>query len=200
MLERMHTESTLHERDPGTLTAAAARPAQAALPPAALGLAWRTRATTRTLLHGLAVALAIAVLTGVGLWLDPDHDGLHQVMLLSHLAAGALASILFVAFATIHLRDGREPLACVLLPLLLLPRLRADRFARRRLVGHGLLWVLALAVLSGLAIAAPGLAYLSGHPQTLPYGMHVWLLELHLWATPALGVGLAWHLPWGERT
>jgi Na+/proline symporter len=200
MLERMHTESTLHERDPGTLTAAAARPAQAALPPAALGLAWRTRATTRTLLHGLAVALAIAVFTGVGLWLDPAHDGLHQVMLLSHLAAGALASILFVAFATIHLRDGREPLACVLLPLLLLPRLRADRFARRRLVGHGLLWVLALAVLSGLAIAAPGLAYLSGHPQTLPYGMHVWLLELHLWATPALGVGLAWHLPWGERT
>ena len=45
MLERIHTESTLHERDPGTLAAAAARPAQTALPPAALGLAWRTRAT-----------------------------------------------------------------------------------------------------------------------------------------------------------
>ena len=93
MLERIHTESTLHERDPGTLAAAAARPAQTALPPAALGLAWRTRATTRALLHGLAVALAIAVFTGVGLWLDPAHDGLHQVMLLSHLAAGALAAI-----------------------------------------------------------------------------------------------------------
>ncbi len=34
MLERIHTESTLHERDPGTLAAAAARPAQTALPPA----------------------------------------------------------------------------------------------------------------------------------------------------------------------
>lgn len=196
MLERTPTEATLREPAPGSLARAAAHPPE---PPAALGLAWRTRATTRELLHALAVALAIACFTGGGLWLDPAHDGVHQVMLLSHLAAGALTAILFAAFAAIHLRDGREPPACIVLPLLLLPRLRGDRFARRRLVGHGLLWALGLVLLSGLVIAAPGLAYLAGRPQTLPYGMHVWLLDLHRWATPAVAAGLAWHLPWGER-
>ncbi|THF62677.1 multiheme c-type cytochrome [Pseudothauera rhizosphaerae] len=158
------------------------------------GLAWRTRETTRQLLHALLVALAITLLTGLALWLGPPHGPLVQVLLSAHLVAGVLALILLAAFATVHLRDGREPPACVALPLLLLKNCRHDRTVRHRLIGHGLLWALALVLLSGLAIAAPAVLYLAGNPATLPYGAHVWLLDVHRWAAPFAVAGLLAHL------
>lgn len=168
---------------------------------ASASLAWRTRETTQRVLHALLVALAIALLTGLALWLDPSHGPLIQVLLAAHLVSGVLFLILLVAFTLIHLRDGREPPVYVALPLLLLRDCRHDRIVRHRLIGHGLLWALAVVMLSGLAIAAPAVLYLAGNPATLPYGAHVWLLDGHRWATPFVVAGLLAHLhrPRGTR-
>lgn len=163
-------------------------------------LRWRTRDTTRHLLFAFLGAFAGALVTGTLLWLDLGHAHLTQVLIVAHLAAGALALAFFVPFVVVHWRDGREPLVHLLQPWRLLAACRGNRLARSRLVGHALMWSLALLVASGGAIAVPALLYLSGYPLTLPYGAHAWLLDAHRWLTPLPLVALAAHFPMKERT
>ncbi len=169
------------------------------LPSAEAALHWRTRDTTRHLLQGFIGAFAIAAVTGGLLVLDIGHGDLIQVMLLSHLAAGLLALVFFVPFIVTHWRDGHEPLRHLVWPFRLLGELRRDVYARQRLIGHALLWSLALVLLSGLIVMLPAIAYLAGWPATLPYGSHVGLLAAHTWLTLPLLTGLWFHLPREDR-
>lgn len=162
-------------------------------------LRWRTRDTSRHLAQGLAGALIIALLTGAALWLRLGHGNLVQLLLLVHLASGSLAALLFFPFIVIHWQDGREPLLHLIWPLRLLREAKRDAYAGKRLVGHAFLWVVLAVMLSGLAIAAPSVAYLLDHPVTLPYGGHVPLLGIHRWLTPLVLACLLWHLPKEER-
>lgn len=163
-------------------------------------LNWRTHDTTRHLLFAFLGAFAGALVTGVLLWLDVGHAHLTQVLIVAHLAAGVLALAFFVPFVVVHWRDGKEPLVHLVLPLRLLAEWRWDVLARRRLVGHALMWSLALLIVSGCVVAAPALLYLAGYPLTLPYGAHVWLLDAHRWLTPLPLVALAAHFPMEERS
>lgn len=162
-------------------------------------LDWRTRDTSRHLLLAFIASFGIALATGALLWLRLGHNNLVQVLLLTHLAAGLLALFFFIPFIVIHWRDGREPLLHLIFPFRLFAEWHWDLLARRRLIGHGLLWSLAPVLFSGLLVAAPAIAYLAGHPVTLPYGAHVWLLRLHLWLTPLVLLFLAFHLPREDR-
>lgn len=162
-------------------------------------LRWRTRATSRHLLQGFLGAFAIAAVSGGLLLLGIDHGNLVQVLLVSHLAAGLLALLLFIPFIVTHWRDGREPLVHLVWPFRLIAELGRDAYARQRLIGHALLWALALVLLSGLIVMLPAIAYLAGWPVTLPYGSHVGLLAAHAWLTLPLLVGLLGHLPKEDR-
>lgn len=162
-------------------------------------LRWRTRDTSRHLMQGFIGAFAIAGSTGLLLWLGLGHDNFIQLLLLTHLAAGALAFLMLVPFVVIHWRDGREPLRNLFWPFRLIPELRWDAWAGKRLIGHGLLWLLALVLLSGLIVTLPAIAYLAGRPAILPFGVHVDLLRVHAWLTLPLLAGLVWHLPKEDR-
>lgn len=158
-------------------------------------LRWRTRDTSRHLMQGFAGAFAIACCTGLMLWLNVGHGNFIQLLLLTHLAAGTLSFLMFVPFIIIHWRDGREPLRHLLWPFSLIPELQWDAYARKRLVGHTLMWLLGLVLISGLLVSLPAIAYLAGRPVTLPYGAHVSLLRPHAWLTLPLLISLVWHLP-----
>lgn len=162
-------------------------------------LLWRTRDTGRQLLNAFVASFAIALATGALLYCRLGHGNLVQVLLIAHLGAGALALFFFLPFAVIHWRDGREPLLHLVWPFRLIAEWQWDEVARRRLIGHALLWLLALVLLSGLVVALPAVAYLAGHPVTLPYGGHRWLLQIHTWATPALLLTLFLHFPRKDR-
>lgn len=158
-------------------------------------LCWRTRDTTRTLANALMVALAITLVSGLLLWLPQRHDNLAQVLLLTHLCAGVVALILTLPFVILHWRDGREPLRHLCWPLPLVRAARVDAIAGKRLLGLGLLWSLAIVLLSGLGISLPALAYLGGRPLTWPYGLAQSLLDSHRLLTLPLLLALFWHLP-----
>lgn len=167
---------------------------------AAMGeLRWRTRDTSRHLLQGFIAAFAIAAVTGGLLLVDIGHGNLIQVLLLSHLAAGLLTLFFFIPFVVTHWRDGGEPLRHLIWPFALIGDMSRDRFARQRLIGHGLLWSLAAVLLSGLIVMLPAIAYLAGWPATLPYGGHVDLLRIHVWLTLPLLGALLGHLPREDR-
>lgn len=163
-------------------------------------LRWRTHDTSRNLAQGLCGALAIALVSGLALWTRLGHGNLVQVLLLVHLAAGALAFLLFLPFIVIHWRDGREPLRHLLWPFPLIAEWQWDAYARKRLIGHAFLWLFVAVAVSGLVIAAPAILYLAGHPLTLPYGGHAPLLALHRWLTLVLLVAFVWHLPKKARS
>jgi hypothetical protein len=167
-------------------------------PDAAL-LRWRTHDSSRHLMQGFIGAFAIAGITGLLLWLNLGHGNFIQLVLLTHLAAGTLSFFMFVPFIVIHWRDGREPLRNLLWPFRLIPELQWDSYARKRLIGHGLMWLLMIVLLSGLIVSLPAIAYLAGRPMTLPYGAHVELLRAHAWMTIPLFAGLIWHLPKKDR-
>jgi hypothetical protein len=162
-------------------------------------LRWRTRDTARHLLLAFIASFAIALTSGALLWVKLGHGNFVQVLLVTHLVSGLLALFFFVPFVAIHWRDGREPLLHMIFPFRLLTEARRDHLARHRLLGHGLLWTLAIVLLSGLVVMLPALAYLAGRPVTLPYGGHVRLLQIHVWATPALLLFLLLHLPKEDR-
>lgn len=162
-------------------------------------LRWRTRDTSRHLMQGFTGAFAIACCTGLLLWLNFGHGNFIQLLLLTHLAAGALSCLMFLPFIIIHWRDGREPLLHLLWPFRLIPELQWDAYARKRLIGHALMWLLTLVLISGLLVSLPALAYLAGRPLTLPYGVHLSLLRPHAWLTLPLLISLIWHLPKKER-
>lgn len=166
---------------------------------AARALIWRTRDSTRHLLHAFTVSFAIALTTGALLFTRIGHGNLVQVLLLAHLAAGALSLFFFVPFVVIHWRDGREPLLHLVFPFRLVAEWRRDPCARHRLIGHALLWLTMLVLLSGLVVILPAFAFLGGHPATLPLGTHRWLLDLHAWATPALIAIFFLHFPLKKR-
>lgn len=181
------------------MTAPASMPSTP-LPTADAALRWRTRDTSRHLLQGFIGAFAIAAVTGGLLLLRVGHGNLVQVLLFSHLAAGLLALMFFIPFLVTHWRDGNEPLRHLLWPFPLIAEVRWDDYARKRLIGHGLMWSLALVLLSGLIVMLPAIAYLAGRPVTLPYGGHVGLLAAHTWLTLPLLAGLFFHLPREDRS
>lgn len=169
------------------------------------GLVWRTRDTTQQFAIALLVSSAIALVSGLLLWLRLGHDNLAQVLLLTHLCAGLLAAMLFVPFIVLHWTDGREPRRHLFWPIGIVRQIRrsaspaAGRIARQRLLGLSVLWVLLLVLLSGLLVAAPALVYLAGYPLTWPYGGQVLLVVVHRLLTPLLILILVLHLPWRKR-
>lgn len=162
-------------------------------------LRWRTRDTARQLLLGFVTALAIAAATGLLLWLRVGHGNFIQVLLTGHLVAGMLALIFFLPFVVIHWRDGREPLRHLFYPFRLIAAMAHDACARRRLIGHGLLWSMLAVLASGVLVSLPAIAYLAAAPQTLPYGGHVWLLRIHDGACIPLLILLCLHFPGEDR-
>jgi len=159
-------------------------------------LAWRTRDTTRQLAHALLIAFAISLVSGLLLWLRVGHDNLAQVLLLTHLCAGLLTTILFLPFIILHWNDGKEALRHLFWPLSIVRAARHDPIARKRLLGLAVLWMLLLVLLSGLLVSAPAVAYLAGYPVIWPYGGQALLIDIHSLLTPLLILILLLHLPW----
>lgn len=162
-------------------------------------LQWRTRATTRQLLLAMLTSFAIALSSGSLLWLAIGHDNFRQLLLVTHLTAGLLACVFAIPFVILHWRDGGEPWPHLFLPGLLFGALRRDPSARLRLLGIALLWNLVIVLGSGLIVMLPAIAYLAGEAKTLPYGAHVWLLQLHRWPTLLLLALLFLHMPKEDR-
>lgn len=159
-------------------------------------LRWRTRDATRHLLEAFIGGFGISLVTGVLLWLDVGGTALAQVMLITHLVAGTLGLLLFIAYLYAHLKDGRESWKNLLFPLRLIPEIRWDRYAAKRLHGHGLMWANWLVLLSGLVIALPAVFYLVGHPTwMLPYGSSRWLTWIHDAFTVVVLALLVLHFP-----
>lgn len=180
-----------------TNTARVDAPSSTAAP--VIPLAWRTRETTRHLLEAYIGGFGISLVTGALLWLDLGSADLKQVMLITHLVAGTLGLMFFAVYIAAHLKDGREPWRTLLFPFRLLPELRWEPFARKRLHGHALMWTNWLLLFSGLVMSLPAVWYLSGTPATLPYGMSHWLLLLHDWTTPLALLLMAFHFPAKEK-
>lgn len=165
-----------------------------------VALRWRTRDTTRHLLNAYVGGFGIALITGALLWLDAGGSNLAQVMLVSHLTAGALGLIFFIPYLFAHLKDGKESWRNLLFPFRLITELRWEPYAGKRLHGHLLMWGMWLVLLSGLAIAIPGVLYLAGSPTfTLPYGLSAWLLDLHAAGTVGVLALMLFHVPAKER-
>lgn len=162
-------------------------------------LAWRTRETTRHLLQAYIGGFGISLATGALLWLDLGSANLKQVMLVTHLVAGTLGLMFFAVYLFAHLKDGREPWRTLLFPLRLIPELRREPFAWKRLHGHALMWTNGLLLFSGLLMSLPAVWYLSGKPETLPYGMSHRLLLVHDWATPLALALMVLHFPAREK-
>lgn len=179
----------------------AAAPAAQVPPPAApvVALRWRTRDTTRHLLNAYIGGFGISLVTGVMLWLDVGGTNLAQVMLITHLVAGTLGLFFFIPYVIGHLKDGREPWLNIVFPFRLIPELRWEPYAAKRLHGHLLMWGNWLVLLSGLVIAWPGAMYLAGTFATLPYGSSAWLLWIHDGFTVAILALMAFHFPARDR-
>ena len=159
-------------------------------------LPWRTRASSRHFLMATVYSLGITVATGGVLLLPLENEHLTLIALAAHLAAGVLTFAFFVPFLFIHLKDGRESLLHLFMPWRLLHRIYRGETLYHRLLGYSLMWCLWLLFASGLIIAAPAIAYLSGHPVTLlPYGGHSPLLLAHQGVSLLLLVFLILHFP-----
>lgn len=158
-------------------------------------LTWRTRESSRHLLMAMVYSLAIVAATGVVLLLPLSNEHLTLVALATHLTSGLLALIFFIPFLLIHLKDGREPLAHIVMPWRLMHTASRNESIYHRLLGYALMWCLWLVFLSGLAIAFPALAYLLNHPMTLPYGGHATLLLAHSGVSLLLLLALLLHFP-----
>lgn len=163
-----------------------------------LDLQWSTRAAARHLL--LAFVTSLGITLSSGLLLEIGHAYWRQTLLVGHLAAGGLTLFFFIPFVVGHWRNGGEPWHHLFLPFLLLRARQRENLARHRLLGIGLIWALAGALLSGLVVVVPAIAYLGGEPFTLPYGSHVWLLQTHLWTTPLVVVLLVLHMPKEDKS
>lgn len=161
----------------------------------AIPLRWRTRETTRHLLEACLASVALCLVTAVPLWLDAGDANLLQVLLVTHLAAGTLGLFFLIPYLASHLKDGREPWKDLLWPFRLIPELRWEPYAAKRLHGHALMWGLLVVFASGLLLSAPALLYLAGVPRTLPYGGGAWLLRIHEWATAAAVALMLLHIP-----
>lgn len=166
---------------------------------AAAPLAWRTRDTTRHLLNAYIGGFGISLVTGVMLWLDVGGANLATVLLVTHLAAGTLGLFFFVPYIVAHLKDGREPWQNLLWPFRLIPELRWEPYAWKRLHGHLLMWGNWWLLLTGVVIAAPGVLYLSGYPLTLPYGASAWLTWIHDAFTVVILALMVFHFPAKDR-
>lgn len=164
-------------------------------------LVWRTQDTSAALARALLANLTLALFSGLALWLDAGHLLWTQWLLIMHLGCGLLAGLLAAPFVLVHLRDGREPWRVLLWPLALWRAARQGQgWPRKRLIGHALLWVFGLVMISGLVMAWPGLTTLLGEQQILPLGSQAWLLALHRWATPLLLLAAGVHLlRWRKR-
>lgn len=162
-------------------------------------LQWRTRDTTRNLLHAYIGSFGISLVTGILLWLDISNTNLTQLILITHLVAGVLGLFFFIPYVAAHLKDGKEPWLYLALPFLLIPKLRWKPYAGKRLHGHMLMWSNGLVLLSGLAIAWPSVLYLAGTPATLSYGVSAWLLWIHGTFTVANLALMTIHLPAKDR-
>lgn len=158
-------------------------------------LNWRTRATTRHMLHAYIGGFGISLVTGILLWIDFGSANLAQVMLITHLVAGSLGLLFFIPYVFAHLKDGKEPWSIILFPLRLIPDLRGEPYARKRLHGHLLMWGNWLVLFSGLVIAWPGVLFLAGNPTTLPYGANAWLLTIHDGFTVFILALMVFHFP-----
>jgi hypothetical protein len=166
-------------------------------------LVWRTRESSRHLLMALTYSLGIACATGVALLLPLQNGHLTLIALVAHLVSGTLAVLFFVPFLFVHLRDGKEPLRHLVMPWHLSRRKFRDRGRdksqqqrqRQHLMGYLLCVCACLASLSGLAIAAPALAYLAGHPVVPPFGTIAVLLRVHQASSALLFVFLLLHFP-----
>ncbi|HNQ04042.1 MAG TPA: hypothetical protein PKH69_05460 [Thiobacillaceae bacterium] len=162
-------------------------------------LRWRTRDTTRHLLHAYLGGFGVCLVTGLLLWLDWGGASLVTVMLVTHLMAGALGLIFFIPYLLTHLKDGREPWLNLVWPWRLIPELRWEPYAWKRLHGHLLMWSNGLLLLSGFVTAFPAVLYLAGHPLTLPYGASAWLLVGHQVMTVASLALMLLHFPARDR-
>lgn len=163
-------------------------------------LQWRTRATARHLRQAFVTGLAITLTSGLLLWLKIGHAYWHQTVLVSHLMAGVLTLFFFIPFIIGHWLDGDEPWHHLFFPFALLAARHKEALGRHRLLGIGLLWALTSVLLSGLVIILPAFSYLGGRPFTLPYGSHVWLLQIHLWMTPVVIALLILHMPREDKS
>ena len=165
-------------------------------PEASPGLVWRTKASSRHLLMATVYSLGIAAASGLVLTLPLKNEHLTLIALAAHLTSGFLTLVFFVPFFLTHLKDGRESIWNLFLPWRLLHRIYRDETLYHRLLGYTLMWCLWLAFATGLTIAAPAVAYLSGDPFTLlPYGGHALILWAHRGVSLLLLIFLILHFP-----
>jgi hypothetical protein len=174
----------------------AAQNAQSSPDAESSGLVWRTKESSRHLLMATVYSLGVVAATGFTLALPLENEHLTLIALAAHLASGFLTLVFFVPFLFTHLRDGRESFLNLFLPWRLLHRIYRNETLYHRLLGYLLMWCLWLLLASGLIIAAPAVAYLSGHPMTLlPYGGHSLLLWTHRGVSLLLLLFLVLHFP-----
>lgn len=164
-----------------------------------VALRWRTRDSTRHMLEAFIGGFGISLVTGVLLWLDVGGTDLAQVMLIVHLVAGTLGLFFFIPYVFAHIQDGKEPWLNLLFPFRLIPEIRWEPYAAKRLHGHLLMWANWLVLLSGVVLATPGALYLAGYPETLPYGASAWLLWIHDAFTVAILALMVFHFPRKDR-
>ncbi|MDR1648084.1 MAG: hypothetical protein LBR88_08645 [Zoogloeaceae bacterium] len=160
------------------------------------GLVWQTKASSRHLLLATVYSLGVATATGIVLMLPLKNEHVTLIALVAHLVSGFLTLVFFLPFLLTHLKDGRESVWSLFLPWRLLHRIYRGETRYHRLLGYLLMWSLWIVFASGLVIAAPAIAYLSGHPFTLlPYGGHSLLLWAHRGITLLLLFFLILHFP-----
>ncbi|MDZ7753609.1 MAG: hypothetical protein U5S82_18680 [Gammaproteobacteria bacterium] len=152
-----------------------------------------------SLFGGFAIAFGVALTSGFWYGLIPRdlNWNASQTVLLLHLAAGLMATILLPAFYVLHQRHKDQPLSLLLTPWRLRPQ--ADESAQRyrqRCLGHLLTWCLLLVFGSGLLIAVPGLLFYLGLVWMQGYYLVQSLVWLHLWSSVLLLPLLFTHLLW----
>lgn len=156
----------------------------------------------KSTLYGFSTAFAITLVSGFWYGLVPRDINWNasQIVLVLHLAGGAMSLLLFISFFLLHQREKGHPWYRLLTPW------RLHRLAdetrqrqRQRQLGYLLAWTLLVIHIGGLMLSLPGLLFYFGTVWMQGYYTTQAQIAVHLWASSLLIPLLFTHMLWLPR-
>lgn len=155
-----------------------------------------------SMLFGFVIAFSVTIVSGFWYaWVPRDLNwNASQIVLVMHIAGGAMSLVLFVAFFFLHQKFKAQVWWHILTPWKLRhqPDEMRQHFHQRRL-GHIVTWVMLTIYITGILIAAPGVLFLFDHVWMQGYGATQVLRGMHYWVSLMILPILFTHMLWLTR-
>lgn len=153
----------------------------------------------QAILGALLISLTLTITSGFWYLLVP-HDlnwNASQTIMVLHLAAGLCATIMFMVFFFLHLKDKKIPWWKFLAPWSIKRVNSANKQQwQQRILGALLTWLLLGSILTGLYITFPVISFHFGTVELHGYGLQKNLNACHQFFSIFMLPIFMWHMLW----